>query len=44
MASVQEVDGVQEEKVTRDNKDDQDSGGFRVHIWRNKELGVTRCV
>ena len=32
MGSLQEVDGVQEEEVTRDYKKDQDSGWFRVNI------------
>ena len=37
MASLQEVNGVQEEEVTRDNEGDQDSGRFGIHIWRNTD-------
>lgn len=44
MASLQKVDGVQEEEVTRDYKDDQDSGWFGVHIWIKTEWVVTSCV
>lgn len=37
MSSLQEVDGVQEEEVAWDYKDDQDSGGCGVHVWINTE-------
>lgn len=35
MASLQEVDAVQEEEMSWDYKDDQDSGRFGVHVWKN---------
>lgn len=46
VASLQEVDGVQEQEVTRDDEDGQDSGWFWVHIWINAERKefVHKCV
>lgn len=36
MASLQQVDRIQEEEMTWDYKDEQDSGRFGVHIYGNK--------
>lgn len=33
---LQEVDGVEEEQVTRDHQEDKDSGWFGVDIWRKR--------
>lgn len=40
VASLQEVDGVQEEEVTWHYQGDQDSGCFGVHIWVNTKQEV----
>lgn len=37
MASLQEMNDVQEEEVTRDYKSDQYSGWLGVDIWMNTE-------
>lgn len=36
MASLQQVDRIQEEEMTWDYKDEQDSGRCGVHIYGNK--------
>lgn len=38
VASLQEVDGVQEEEVPRDHEGGQDSGWFGIHVWRKRHV------